>query len=133
MQGYPTEPSAAKNNRTTPRSEAFRVLLEAIRYGAPGVTVDRVEGGSVTHTTGYYVGGDSWSMVRKGLDENDVLEYLQAHAHQRYVGYWRDDNGRGWLDVTTWHESLYEASAAALDRGEMAFWDIENNQAMVTE
>jgi len=91
-------------------------------------------------TYGYLVGGagpvlvfqseealrEHWGMVES------FVSAVYAHGHQ-YIGWWTDpETEKVYLDVSTWHAELYDADRLSQRRGEIAFFDIENNDSLKT-
>lgn len=89
-----------------------------------------VDGGEPA-AAGYYVGGAAAPLVFESLTDanrpsalGDIIEFLKS-AETPFVGWWTDsETGKVYVDATTWHGSLGLATQAALERGEIAFWDI---------
>lgn len=100
--------------------------------------VENIEGGTVSlegrdlPTTGYFVGGVVSPLVLPGdflvASEIDYfVSYLTLDGNvAEYVGWWTDsDDGKLYIDGTTWHADYDEAERICRERNEIAFWDIE--------
>lgn len=84
-------------------------------------------------TTGYYVGGKSWSLVGVPyhVDLYAVMDYLEAHKKvlswpSVFVGWWTH-NSKIYLDITDHVQGRYEAANLARVRHEIAIWDIQTS------
>lgn len=85
---------------------------------------------------GYFVGGAGTSIVFPadiGVDRFLATQFM-LRASGSYVGWWTDDRtGKPWLDEVDWFEQEWFARGIALDRGELAFWNIRDSIEMRTE
>lgn len=101
--------------------------------------IDSPEGGTanVLHgdplpTEGYWVGGGDITLIltfAPGEGVRELLESFLYHVEAVYVGWWTDaKTGKLYVDVVNHLVSLSDARLVAADRGEIAFWDIENDR-----
>lgn len=88
--------------------------------------------GSLLPTTGYFVGGVGKPLVfdsREDANTPDALARIAAFIDAQcaeYIGWWADsETGKVYVDGTSWFRLASEASEAAFQRHEIAFWDID--------
>lgn len=86
-------------------------------------------------THGYFVGGAQPPLVFESVEAANTPGAMRAilsfvtDATARYVGWWTDsETGKVYLDATTWFYSHPAAVRACRGRGEIAYWDIANQQ-----
>lgn len=98
-------------------------LWAAIQNGSEGVTVDSL--GNELPRYGYYVGGQSWTLVRAAhaVTPDDVAGYVSTHSATRYFGMWVD-GGRVYIDAVDLIYRESEAHATARERRELAIYNI---------
>lgn len=98
-------------------------LWHAIRNGSAGVTADSL-GNELPHY-GYWVGGQSWTLVKAigRVTPDDVAGFVSAHPETRYFGMWVED-GRVYLDAVDLIYSATEAHAVASERRELSIFNI---------
>lgn len=93
--------------------------------------------GSDLPTTGYFVGGKYPSLVWSDPSEwhlNKVRSFVANSPCVEYYGVWTDsESGVVYIDGVDHYESLEEALAYAVDRGEIAIWDIANTDEIRLE
>lgn len=114
---------------TTPTDTKIAALhlWAALKDGQDGATVplSRPNGHGTLPSTGYWVGGRSWTLtvsahrIRPGM----VRQFTEAHPRAPYIGYWIDQSTVH-LDATDHIPDLVTALALAEQRGETAIWDI---------
>lgn len=117
-------------------------IAQLVRHhidNAPGGGTLSLLGHSVP-AYGYLVGGAGPVLVFR--NEADLREHwgmvesfvsaVHAHGHQ-FIGWWTDpETEKVYLDCSTWHAELYDADRLSQRRGEIAFYDIENNDSLKT-
>lgn len=95
----------------------------AVEEGQPGTTVDTKD--QELPTTGYYVGGESWTLVRAWarITRQDVIDFVAAHPASRYIGMWMN-GGRVYLDAVTHTDDQRTARNLGRDRRELSVYNI---------
>lgn len=98
------------------------------------------EGGTVSltgdalPTTGYYVGGKVSALVIDGYLVDQGRKLIDAFIElvnspdvgAEYLGWWTDEEtGKLYVDATTHVRGYFKAEELCLERGEIAFYDIE--------
>lgn len=98
-------------------------LWHAIQNQAAGVTVDALGGEMPRY--GYWVGGQSWTLVRAAhvITPDDVAGYVSTHSDARYFGMWVD-GGRVYLDAVDLIYRASEAHETAYERRELSVFNI---------
>ncbi|MFF8831367.1 hypothetical protein [Streptomyces sp. NPDC015131] len=103
-------------------------LFQAIRSGSEGVTVDSY--GRELPETGYWVGGQSWTLVKavSRVTPDDVAGFVSTHPEARYFGVWVE-KGRAYIDAVDYVEGSRRAFALATVRSEMAVFNIGTGES----
>lgn len=115
------------------RTNAVRIFND-IADGKDG-TLDTMGYDLPAH--GYFVGGQGEPLVFESAEEANLPGSLNRIARfvedteARFIGWWTDkETGKVWVDGTTWHIHRTTAFHAALQRGEIAFWDIKRDREL---
>lgn len=88
---------------------------------------------------GYFVGGNGSPLVFESREAantpgalRSMVEFVK-NTPARFVGWWADSGtGKVYIDGSDWFASLDEARRIALERGEIAFWDMAGNREIRT-
>lgn len=119
-------------------SNIIDVVRHAIDNEPAGGT--RALVGPEVQTHGYFVGGAGPVLVfqseGKMREHQGMVESFISSVHALgygYIGWWTDpETGKFYLDVSTWHESVITADRLASERGEIAFFGVEERDALLT-
>ena len=125
------------------RNNADLILSElaAKLLSGPG-TFRAKTGERDTHATGFYVGGAVPGLKDPSYSEiKDWLRHLAPRfvlnldptvdpGENGLVGSWTSDEGVTYIDAVTWTPFRATALRLGKERGEMAVWDIANEEAV---
>lgn len=118
--------------RQQEESTAVRLLVMALT-GEDGTA--RLDAGPLP-TLGYWVGGRR-TLVLRDLESvmlDDVRAFVVGQDHRSpYYGVWTDSqDGAVYLDAVDWVLDEQEAIALAVERAELAIWDIQGEREIRT-
>lgn len=82
---------------------------------------------------GYFVGGAVTPLVFDSAADANTPEALHrirqfvTDCPARFIGWWKDtETGKIYIDGTSWGRALGPSMWLAVERGEIAFWDVAN-------
>lgn len=117
-------------------------IIDIVRHAIdnePGGGTRALSGGPLP-SWGYFVGGAGPLLVFQSEDRmrehwgmvESFVSAVYVHGYE-HIGWWTDpETGKFYLDVSTWHESAITADQRADERGEIAFYGVEEQDSLKT-
>lgn len=103
-----------------------------------GTTLHLMSGEYDRYTDGYYVGGlvkgETFPLAGSYAADYtiaaiNIISRIPVGAGETHIGSWLDrETGTVWIDASEHYADRTEALRVAVDRGELAIWDIAANE-----